>query len=84
VKLARRVEYQVLGEVIGQLREDLGITQRALARKLGRTETSISKIESGAQRVDMVELLDISAALRVSLDDLAKAFCRAVSERIKN
>lgn len=84
MKLARRIEYEILGGVIRHVREDLGITQRALARKLGRTETSINKIESGVQRVDMVELLDISAALRVSLDDLAIAFRTAVSEQIKN
>jgi len=67
----------VLGDVIRQAREELGLTQRALARKLGRTETSIHKIETGAQRVDMVELLDIARALRIGVVELAARFERA-------
>jgi XRE family transcriptional regulator, aerobic/anaerobic benzoate catabolism transcriptional regulator len=74
VELTRRAEYEELGRVIRAAREELGLTQRALARKVGRTETSISKIEGGHQRVDMVELLDIARALRISLAEIAARF----------
>ena len=71
-----RAEYAFLGQVIRELREEFGLTQRALARKAGRTETSINKIESGGQRVDMVELLDIARALRVPIVEIAARFER--------
>ena len=74
MKLSQRTEYEIVGKVIQEARDELGITQRALARKVGRTETSISKIEAGNQRVDLVELLDIAIALRVPLKELAARF----------
>lgn len=73
-RLGQRAEYAMLGTVIRQAREELGLTQRALARKAGRTETSINKIEAGSQRVDLVELLDIAQALRLELKELASRF----------
>jgi len=76
VKLARRPEYITLGEVLREAREELGLTQRALARKLGRAETSIGKIEAGQQRIDLVELADLAVALRISLTDLTARFER--------
>lgn len=77
MKVSERAEYEALGRIIREAREELGLTQRALARQSGRTETSIHKIEAGAQRVDMVELLDIARALRVSVVDLARRFSEA-------
>ncbi|MBX3118514.1 MAG: helix-turn-helix transcriptional regulator [Fimbriimonadaceae bacterium] len=70
----KRAEYAVLGAVIRQERENFGLSQRALARKTGRTETSIGKIEAGYQRVDLVELLDIARALRVELTQIVATF----------
>ena len=84
MKLARRPEYITLGEVLREAREELGLTQRALARKLGRAETSIGKIEAGHQRIDLVELADVAAALRMSLSALAKRFeSKLISEDSK-
>ena len=79
---AERAEYAVLGRVIAEARMELGLTQRALARQAGRAETSINKIESGSQRTDMIELLDISRALRISLSELTERFERAVDEPV--
>ena len=81
MRVTRRTEYEILGNVIRSAREELGLTQRALARQAGRTETSVHKIETGAQRVDMVELLDIAMALRVSLGELATRFEEACQKK---
>jgi transcriptional regulator with XRE-family HTH domain len=80
VKVARRAEYEILGGIIAKAREDLGLTQRALARKVGRTETAIHKIEQGNQRADLIELMDIASALRLSLAALAESFEQAVKD----
>lgn len=79
MKVVRRAEYAVMGQVLRQAREELGLTQRALSRKLNRSQTFITKIESGAQRVDMVELLDICRVLRISVVVLASRFEEALS-----
>lgn len=76
MKIARRPEYFTLGEVLKEAREELGLTQRALARKIGRTETSIGKIEAGQQRIDLVELSDLAVALRLPLAELADRFTK--------
>lgn len=78
--VARRTEYEKLGSVIRRAREELGLTQRALARQAGRTETSVHKIEAGVQRVDMVELSDIARALRIGLPEIAERFERSLGE----
>ncbi len=79
--VAKRPEYEKLGLVIREAREELGLTQRGLARQVHRTETSIHKIEAGAQRVDLVELYDIAKALRVDLAELSRRFERSIDEQ---
>lgn len=79
--VAKRPEYEKLGRVIRQVREELGLTQRGLARQVRRTETSIHKIEAGVQRVDMVELSDIARALRIDLTELVGRFEKALGEQ---
>ena len=55
-------------------RAELGPTQRALARKLAERKPQFRRIEAETQRVDLVELSDIAAALRLELQDLIRRF----------
>ena len=43
-------------------REDAGLTQAQVAKKLGRTQAWVSKCELGERRVDFVELEDFARA----------------------
>ncbi len=43
-------------------REDAGLTQVEVAKRLGRSQTWLSKCELGERRVDFVELEDLAAA----------------------
>lgn len=79
VKTSERIEYQLVGQVLAELRDELGLSQRGLARKVGRTETAIWKIERGDQRLDIVELYDIAEALRIPFREVATK----IEERIK-
>jgi transcriptional regulator with XRE-family HTH domain len=57
-------------ELIGRLRaarRGTGTTQGQLARRLGKSQSYVSKIETGERRVDLVELLVMCDALGVSL-----------------
>ena len=44
-------------------RKSAGITQIELAERLDETQSFVSKCERGERRIDVVELLDIAAAI---------------------
>lgn len=46
-------------------RHSRGLTQAALARTLGRPQSFVAKYERGERRLDIVELLEILAALEL-------------------
>lgn len=49
-------EYAVFVERLRKAREEAGLTQVQVAKKLGRPQSHVSNVESGQQRVDVVEL----------------------------
>lgn len=48
-------EYALLRKELSAARDAAGLTQRALARKLGVPHTWVSKVESGERRIDLIE-----------------------------
>jgi ribosome-binding protein aMBF1 (putative translation factor) len=61
-------------DLLVEQRERAGLSQAALAQKLGRYQSVVSSIESGGRRVDVIELLDIAEAIGLDvhavIDDL--------------
>lgn len=53
----------MLGKLLQQLREKAGLTQRDLARKIGRRQAYVWKVETGAQHIDVATLLDWTDAV---------------------
>lgn len=51
-----RVAYQRFRARLVQARKDAGLTQVEVARRLGKPQSFVSKIESGERRLDFVEL----------------------------
>jgi len=49
-------EYAYFVERLRKARLDAGLTQGQVAKKIGRPQSHISNIESGQQRVDVIEL----------------------------
>lgn len=49
-------------EKIIEMRKSVGMTQRDLAKKLGREHSLVARIEQGERRVDLVELYVICDA----------------------
>ena len=49
-------QYAVFVEKLRKARLDAGLTQVQVAKKLRRPQSHVSNIESGQQRVDVVEL----------------------------
>lgn len=49
-------EYAYFVELLRNARKEVGLTQVEVAKKLKRPQSYISNVESGQQRVDVVEL----------------------------
>jgi transcriptional regulator with XRE-family HTH domain len=45
-------------------RKQAGLTQVVVAQRLGKAQSYVAKYEGGSQRLDVLEYLDIAAALR--------------------
>jgi transcriptional regulator with XRE-family HTH domain len=55
--------YRRLCELLIAARKANGLSQAALAERLGWLQTVISKYERGERRLDLVEFLDVARAL---------------------
>lgn len=67
-------------EVITRLRNarrSQGNSQRELAQTLGKTQSWVSKVESGERRLDIIETLDMCAVLGISLNDLIASIAKS-------
>ena len=53
-----------------EARRASGLTQVALAAKLGRPQSFVSKFEQGERRLDVIEFLDVARALKVDPADI--------------
>lgn len=60
-----------IGSRITDIREAQGLTQTALARKIGTTQSAIARIESGRQNVSADMLKKLSGALKKNLITLS-------------
>jgi len=56
VKSIHTKEYAYFVGRLRKARLEAGLTQAQIAKKLGRPQSHISNVESGQQRVDVVEL----------------------------
>lgn len=61
-KTIHSLQGQHVRETLVKLRENAGLTQRQLARKLRREHSLISRLELGERRVDVVEFFWICRA----------------------
>jgi transcriptional regulator with XRE-family HTH domain len=63
-----------LQTLLRQLRLDAGLTQMALAKRLFRPQSFVSKYESGERRLDLIELRQVCLVLGISLEDFINRF----------
>ena len=60
--------------LLRRLRIESNLTQAQVARKIGQTQSYVSKYESGEQRLDLIELEDVCKALGISLKDFVEKY----------
>jgi transcriptional regulator with XRE-family HTH domain len=65
---------KALLQLLRQAREEAGLVQVDLARKLGRNQGFVSKYELGDRRLDLLDLAEICDALGISFIEFAKRF----------
>lgn len=63
---------QKLQETLKEMRKKAGLTQRELAKKLGREHSFVARIEQGERRVDLVEFYFICEACKVNPEKAIK------------
>lgn len=69
-----RPEYQQMLALLRAAREQAGLTQYDLAKRLGRSQSYVGKCELGERRLDVVQLRDFCAALGVPFLDFVRRF----------
>lgn len=57
-------KYARFRRLLADARQAAGLTQVELARKLGRPQSFISKVEQGERRLDVIEFLEVARALK--------------------
>jgi transcriptional regulator with XRE-family HTH domain len=62
--------YRKLRQLLIQARTKRGLSQMALAERLGRPQTFVSKYERGERRLDLVEFLEIAETLKADAHDI--------------
>jgi transcriptional regulator with XRE-family HTH domain len=65
-------EHQIIVERLKQARLDAGLGQVEVAEKLGKTQSYLSKIESGQRRFDVLQLKEFAKIYKKSLDYFVK------------
>ncbi len=64
------IDYDKLGQRIGNLRSRKGLSQEELSEKLGLSREYVSLVETNKRNLSVTVLVDIANALGVSADDL--------------
>ncbi|NQU77548.1 helix-turn-helix transcriptional regulator [Candidatus Falkowbacteria bacterium] len=65
-------EHKHLVDQLKKARKKAGFEQKKVAKLLGMTQSSISKIESGQRRVDVVQLKELANIYKKKLDFFIK------------
>ena len=74
--------YRAFLRLLRTTRVRAGLTQTDLARKIGETQTFVSKCERGERRIDVVELRVFCQAFGVTLPHFATLLERAFRQKL--
>jgi len=71
-------EYKAVGAALAAARDRAGLTQKQLARLLRKPQSFVSNYERGQRRIDVLEMLRITEALKA---DARQVFMEIVARR---
>jgi transcriptional regulator with XRE-family HTH domain len=58
-----KARYERFCDLLIEARRESGLSQEAIAEKLGRPQSYVSKCESGTRRLDVIEFLEVMNAI---------------------
>ena len=58
--------YRKVPPFLRHLRKEVGLTQRELAGRVGKTQWWVARIESGSRRIDIAEFIEWCAGCKVA------------------
>lgn len=73
----------MLVEAFAAIRQDRGVSQRELARRIGKPASFINKIELFERRLDILEFIVLAEALGESADKLLKLIRLNLDQEIR-
>lgn len=71
--------YRTLINLLVDARRDAGLTQSAVAKRMGRPQSFIAKIEGCERRLDVIEFLQLAAAVDANPLPIVKRAGEALS-----
>lgn len=77
-KSIHSASYAVFLKMLRATREQAGLTQEEVAKRIGEKQTFVSKCERGERRIDVVELRTFCRAFGVNLGQFVAALERAM------
>jgi transcriptional regulator with XRE-family HTH domain len=76
-------DYRTMIKALALLRQELGVSQRELARRVGKPPSFVNKIELLERRIDILEFIVIAEALGQSADILIASLRKHLPSQIK-
>ena len=70
-------------KILRSAREEAGLSQRALAKKLGVHHSWVAKVELGERRLDVIEFIGLARALGKEAELLASIWKKKVDCRCR-
>lgn len=71
-------KYRIFLRELQNARLEAGVTQQQIAERLDITQSSVSKVERGERRLDVVELLDFCEAIGLPFPSFAARIHQAI------
>jgi transcriptional regulator with XRE-family HTH domain len=72
----RSAKHRALIAAVVEARNATGLSQREFAKKLGRTNNFVWRIEAGERQVNVLEFIEIAKAAGIAPDELIRRVAR--------
>ena len=65
-------DHKAIVDRLIKARQDLGLKQEDVAKRLGKTQSYVSKIEAGQRRIDIIQLKEFAKIYKKTIDFFIK------------
>ena len=73
-------DYKLFLQLVRSARQRAGLTQEDVAKRLGKTQSFVSKCERGERRLDIVDVREFCRAIGTTLPEFVAEFEEALGE----